>query len=729
MSEDSPLMARMAAGLRAGDDSGDEPPESSLGRSASLASDSVLSSSSFAGRPALVAIVGNPNAGKSSLFNALTGARQKIANYAGVTVERKSGRATFDDGRAVELVDLPGSYSLRPTSLDETVARDVIMGWQTNERRPDALMIVLDSCNLESHLRFTLELIALGLPVVVALNMADLAERDGLTIDAKRLERALGVPVTATIAPRRRGLKRLKERLDAVLQKAQQEPQQKPQQEPQQKPQQEPQQKPQQEPQQKPQQELRESKTGAAAARFAFPAAVAAFAAVVSPAAPAAVSSAADAATLRRRALAIAEQAIIAEAPVRRWTRIIDKIVLHPLLGVVLLLAMLFLMFQSVYAWAQAPVGWIETGLAALENGLNAALAPGLLRDFLSEAVLAGTGAVIVFLPQIVILFLFILILEATGYMARAAFLMDGLMAKVGLSGRSFIPLLSSFACAVPGIMATRVIPDQKDRLTTILVAPLMTCSARLPVYTLIIGAFIPNKSLGALGIGLQGLVLFSLYIFGTASALLVAWVLRRTMTQGVSASFMMELPRYQMPRLTDISLGLWQRTWIFLRRAGTLILATTVVLWLLLSFPKAPKGAAETQVEYSLGGRIAGGIEAVVAPIGFNRDIALALIPAMAAREVAVSALATANAIDTSDEKARDSSLAESLATRWSLATALAFLAWFVFAPQCISTIVITWRETGGWRWASFMVGYLLVLAYVAAGIVYWTAVALGLG
>jgi ferrous iron transport protein B len=311
--------------------------------------------------------------------------------------------------------------------------------------------------------------------------------------------------------------------------------------------------------------------------------------------------------------------------------------------------------------------------------------------------------------------------------MTRAAFVMDRLMAAVGLSGHSFIPLLSSFACAIPGIMATRTIMDQKERLATILIAPLMTCSARLPVYTLIIGAFIPSQSVGP-GIGLQGLVLFALYIAGIAGAMLAAAVIQRFVTSSRGGSFLIEMPRYQLPRIGDIALGLWQRAWVFLRRAGTIIFVATIILWALLSFPKVPVGSSESQVEYSVAGRIASGLEPIVAPIGFNHDIAIAIIPAMAAREVAVSALGTAYAVDATDEEQAASNLGPKLAGNWSLATALAFLAWFVFAPQCISTIAVTRRETNGWKWPIFMVGYLFALAYVAAGITYWTARAFGL-
>lgn len=612
-----------------------------------------------------LALVGNPNAGKSSLFNALTGARQKIANYPGVTVERKAGHASFADGRPLSLIDLPGTYSLTPASLDEAVTRDVVLGRQEGEKRPDALIVVLDAANLDNHLCFALELLALNLPTVVALNMVDLAERDGLTLDAERLSKELGVPVVPTVAVRKRGLTELLAAIDEAI--------------------------------------------GSHQPRTA-------------EAAPA------NDASLHQRARTIARAAILNETPVRRWTQRVDNIVLHPIAGMVILLALMFVMFQAVYAWAGPPADALEGLVGVAQSWVVDNIPQNFLRDLVVEGLLAGVGAVVVFLPQILILFLFILLLEASGYMTRAAFLMDGLMGKVGLSGRGFIPLLSSFACAVPGIMATRAIPDEKDRLTTILIAPLMTCSARLPVYALIIAAFIPNRGVAGTGIGLQGLVLFGLYVAGIVGALVVAFALRRTVAKGTSAGFMMEMPRYQMPGWRDILLGLWQRAWIFLRRAGTIIAMTTVVLWLLLTFPQAPEG--ESQVEYSVAGRIASGLEVVVKPIGFNHDIALALIPAMAAREVAVSAMATANAIDAGDdEEAMAQTLGERLQGKWSLATALAFLAWFVFAPQCISTIAITRRETNGWKWPMFMVGYLFLLAYAAAGITYWTAVAFGLG
>ena len=612
----------------------------------------------------LVAVVGNPNAGKSALFNMLTGARQKVGNYPGVTVERKSGRLSLADGRPIEIVDLPGAYSLDPSSPDEEVTRDVLLGKQAGERLPDALLLVLDATNLDNHLRFALQLIALGLPTVVALNMVDLAKRDGLEIDPVVLERELGVPVVATVAVRRRGTEELKEALSEAIGAA------------------------------------RRMRAGDGAEQENFSA-------------------------IQRRARDIARLATVSEKAGRRTSHLIDAVALHPVAGPFIFAAVMFLMFQAVFAWSQAPVEWIESGISALQVAAAGVTPEGWVRSLFVDGILAGVGAVVAFLPQILILFLFILLLEATGYMVRAAFLMDRLMARVGLSGHAFIPLLSSFACAVPGIMATRTIEDPKHRLTTILIAPLMTCSARLPVYAIIIGAFIPARSV-FWGFGLQGLVLFGLYGLGIVGALAAALVLRVTLTKGSPRGFMLEMPKYQLPSLRDILIGLWTRALIFLKRAGTIILVSTVVLWALLSFPQPKPG--ETPLQSSIAGKVASGLEIVVRPIGFNHEIALALIPAMAAREVAVSALATAYSVQESDEAKAESSLAERLRGRWSLPTALAVLAWFVFAPQCLSTIAVTRRETNGWKWPAFMLGYLFTLAYLAAGATYWGARALGL-
>ena len=605
---------------------------------------------------ASVAVVGNPNAGKSALFNALTGARQKVGNYPGVTVERHVGRASLPSGRPVELIDLPGTYSLDPTSPDEAVTRDVLLGRQAGERQPEGIVIVVDASNLDNHLRLAMQLVALGRPTVVALNMVDLALRDGLELDPARLAEALGVPVVATVAVRRRGLGELLEALEAEL------------------------------------------------GRTRAPS---------------------QAGNLHRRAREVAAAAIVRETPARLVTQRLDRLLLHRLAGPLIFAAIMFVMFQAVFAWSAPPADALEAAVIASGNAIGAALPEGWLRSLIVDGVFGGVGAVVVFLPQILILFLFILVLESSGYMVRAAFLMDRMMSRSGLSGRSFIPLLSSFACAVPGIMATRTIDNERDRLTTILVAPLMTCSARLPVYALIIAAFIPALEVVP-GVGLQGLVMFILYVAGIAGALVAARVIRRTKIRGSGGQFMMELPKYQMPRLKDIAIGLWQRAMIFLKRAGTIILGTTVLLWALASFPQA--GPGERQSEASIAGKIGNAIEVVVRPIGFNHDIALALLPTMAAREVAVSAIGTVYALDAENEDHLQT-LEQRLAGRWSLATALAFLAWFVFAPQCISTIAITRRETNSWRWPIFMMTYLFALAYLAAGLTYWTSVALGLG
>ncbi len=608
------------------------------------------------------ALVGNPNSGKSALFNALTGARQKIANYAGVTVERKAGRLLLPSGEPVELLDLPGSYSFDAASPDEAVTRDVVKGTFDGEAVPDVLVIVIDAANLEQHLVFAQEVLELGRPTVVALNMVDLAERDGLTLDPAALSEALGVPVVPTVAVRRRGISEL---LAAIA----------------------------------------EAETHAdeeAHTRWHL--------------------------TLPERRLSakhIARGTILSKSTRHTIENGVDKVLLNPWIGPVILFGLLFIIFQAVFAWATPFADALEGGVGVLSEAVIEVLPAGTLRDFLTEGVLAGVGSVVVFLPQIVILFAFILIMEASGYMARAAFLMDRLMAGVGLSGKSFIPLLSSFACAIPGIMATRSISDPKDRLTTILIAPLMTCSARLPVYAVIIAAVIPQTTIGP-GVGLQGLVLFALYVAGIVGAMVVALVLRSTVTKGAASGFIMELPRYQLPHLKDLAIGLWQRAWVFLRRAGTIIFVATIALWVLLSFPKAEPG--ESQLDASFAGAVADTIHPVLEPVGFNREMSLALVPAIAAREVAVSALATTYAVDTEDEDVAAEGVTEKIAALWSLPTALAFLAWFVFAPQCLSTIAVARRETNGWKWPTVMVVYLFALAWLAAGATYWIAVSLGL-
>ncbi|WP_395646946.1 ferrous iron transport protein B [Terricaulis sp.] len=603
-----------------------------------------------------LALVGAPNCGKSTLFNGLTGGRAKTANYAGVTVERRIGHFTTPAGRRVELIDLPGIYGFSSRSLDERISVDTILGRNTHEKAPDALLVLIDASDIRTQLHFILQVRSIGLPMILALNMIDLAERDGVKIDVAALERRLGVPVVATRATRTSGRAALLDRLDREL-------------------------------------ATHQAQTASAEAldHGRLP-------------------------SMQREARDIAREVILAEPPINRLTRAIDRIVLNKIAGPVILAAILFLMFQAVFAWAQAPMEAIDAGFAALGQWLTTSLPDTWIRGLLVEGVIAGVGSVIVFLPQIVILFALILALEGSGYMARAAFLMDELMLRVGLNGRAFIPLLSSFACAIPGMMAARTIENERDRLTTIMIAPLMTCSARLPVYTLIIAAFIPPTQVGPFG--LQGLVMFALYAMGIVSALVVAFVLKRTVTKGPPQALLMELPTYKLPDLRDFMLNLFARAWAFLRRAGTVIFTVSVVLWFLASYPASADG-----IQSSFAGMIGAWLEPLLRPVGFNLEIAIALVPGMAAREVAVGALGTVYAVH-----GGDASLVASLQHAWSLPTALAFLAWYVYAPQCLASIAVARRETNSWRWTALIVAYLFALAYLAAAAAFWIATAAGL-
>ncbi|ACM33870.1 ferrous iron transporter B [[Acidovorax] ebreus] len=632
---------------------------------------------STAASPLHIALLGNPNCGKTALFNVLTGARQKVANYAGVTVERKEGLFTTASGRRVRVLDLPGAYSLHAQSLDEAVTRDVVTGRRPGEAMPELLVCVTDATHLRLNLRLVLEARDLGLPMVLVLNMSDMAQQQGIQIDREVLARELGLPVVTTVGVRADGARELLQWLDTATPQA---------------------------------------ARGAAVGTQAPPPVNA-----LEEDRPQRVQQLHQ--EVRRiMGLAVREPALRLQRDDR-----IDAVVLHPLWGTLLLAVTLFLMFQAVFSWAEVPMGWIEGATAAVAEWLSAHMAEGPLRSLLADGVIAGAGGVLVFLPQILILFFFILALEESGYLPRAAFLLDRVMGTVGLSGRSFIPLLSSFACAVPGIMATRSIPDWRDRLVTILIAPLMTCSARLPVYALLIAAFIPDRTVAGL-FNLQGLVLFALYLGGIVSAMAVAAVARLARRGDGATPLLMELPAYRWPSVRNLALGLWERAGIFLRRVGGIILLVTILLWFLSSYPAPPADATGPAIEYSFAGRIGAALEVIFAPIGFNWQISIALVPGMAAREVAVSALGTVYAIAASaDDTAAQ--LAPMLAAQWSLATALSLLVWFIFAPQCVSTIAAVRRETNGWRWPLVMTGYLFALAYAASFITYRVALALGGG
>ena len=605
-----------------------------------------------------LALLGAPNCGKSSLFNALTGGKAKVANYPGVTVEYRKGEFDLPGGQFVELLDLPGVYGDCGHSMDERVALDAVRGNLEGERAPDAILFMMDASHINTHLHNVLQAKNHGLPIILVLNMMDMAARDGITIDLPELERELGIPVISCVAVRASGRDALLDYLDdwggdvsfgsAAL----------------------------------PDAELGNLKA------------------------------------LQAKARSITLNTVTRAQRAETFSQKIDNWVLHPVIGPIILFLILFVMFQAVYTWSGPAMDLIETGMGALQAGAAAVLPDGLITSLVSDGMIAGVGAVLVFLPQIIILFAFILILEASGYMARAAFLVDTLMAKVGLNGRAFIPLLSSFACAIPGIMAARTIEQERDRLTTILIAPLMTCAARWPVYLMIIGAFIPETKTGPFST--QGLVLFGLVVVGVVFAFIMAAIFKRTLARGESSSLLIELPSYKAPVFKDYLIGLWDRAMIFVNRAGRIILPASIVIWVMTSFPRNA-GALEN----TYAGMIGNILLPLVRPIGFNLEMAISLIPAMAAREVAVSSLATIYAVSDYETEGR---MSDVVAANWSMATGLAFLAWFVFAPQCLSTFAIIKKETNSWKWPLFAFAYLFVLAYIAAGLTFHTATAFGL-
>lgn len=613
--------------------------------------------------PLRIALVGNPNSGKTALFNQLTGSRQKVANYTGVTVERKEGRLRAPSGREFAVLDLPGAYSLQPASLDEAITRDLCRGFYPGEAAPDVLLCVIDATNLRLHLRFALELRELGKPMVVALNMVDAAQRRGIQVDVAALERELGVPVVETVAVRKQGARALVERLDAMV-----------------------------------------------------------------PHLDAPVPGPESGIDYHARVRDILSVAVRMPARTAKIDDALDRWLLHPVFGLVSLAVVMFLIFQAVYAWATPLMDAIEAGFAWLGTFVGSVLPEGPLASLLTDGIIAGVGGVVVFLPQILILFFFILVLEESGYLPRAAFLLDRMMAAAGLSGRSFIPLLSSFACAVPGIMSTRSIQDPRDRLATILVAPLMTCSARLPVYALLIGAFIPQKTVWGV-FNQQGLVLFGLYAAGILSALAMSWIMKKWRRDKSEHPLMLELPSYRLPHVRDLAVGLYERGMIFLKRVGGIILALTILLWVLLSFPAAPAGATLPAIDYSYAGQIGHAMAVFFAPLGFNWQICIALIPGLAAREVAVASLATVYALSAADDDAASQALTPLISDGWSLATALSLLVWYIYAPMCISTLATIKRETNSWKQMGFAAFYLFAAAYVAALITYQVTKALGGG
>ncbi len=601
----------------------------------------------------LVALVGNPNCGKTALFNRLTGSHQKVANYAGVTVERKEGRLLSAAGKTLRLLDLPGTYSLHPRSPDERITCDVLAGRARGEKRPDLVICVLDATNLRRNLRLVLAVKRLGLPCIVVLNMADLAAKRGLLLDPTALSAALGMPVVRTVAIKGEGIDELRILLD--------------------------------------QREIW-APTGE-----------------LLP-----VATTADHEQVRQilQSLGLDQQS--PQLPSDR----IDRVLLHPWLGPLILMVVLFLLFQAVFSWAEAPMEAIKSSMAWLGTMTANALPDSWLRSLLVDGVIAGAGSVLAFLPQILLLFFFILVLEESGYLPRAAFLLDRLMGSVGLSGRSVIPLLSSFACAIPGIMATRSIANPRDRMVTIMIAPLMTCSARLPVYALLIGAFIPQREVWG-GVELQGLVLLGLYLAGIAGALGVAWFLKQFTSGKQVRPLMMELPSYHWPDPRNVLIGLWQRAAIFIKRVGGIILLLTLALWALASFPAAPPGATGQPIEYSIAGMLGHGLAVLLEPIGFNWQISLALVPGLAAREVVISSLGTVYALSANAKDAAQA-LTPLIAQSWSLPTAFSLLAWFVFAPQCLATLAAVRRETGSLKLPLIMTAYLFGLAYLAAFITF---------
>jgi ferrous iron transport protein B len=610
-----------------------------------------LPSADVDGKQHVVAIVGPPNAGKSTLFNRLTGLHQKVANFPGVTVEHRMGRVQLDGGRRVYVIDLPGVYSLNPRSEDERVTHDVLLGRMEGLPRPDAVMLILDSTNLNRHLALAAPVLSLGLPTLVILNMADdLAGRGG-EVNAQELSRQLNAPVALISAAKNVGTEKVWEFLGAKTPLA------------------------------KPQPPL-----------ITLP--------VIQ-----------DVPKTRDWAANVGRQTGYRAPAPPMWTRRLDGIFLHPVWGPLIFLAVVIGVFQTIFTGARPLMDAVQAVIQDSGKWIEGAMPDNPLRSLIVDGIWSGVGSVIVFLPQILLLFFFIGILEDSGYLARAALIADRTMAKIGLQGKSFIPLLSAYACAVPAIMATRTIENKRDRIATILIAPFMTCSARLPVYTLVIAAFVPEKPILGFFFGTRAAALLGLYIIGFLAAVFTARILKSTVLKSTRSPFMLEMPPYRWPTVRSIGLRLVDRSKVFLRRAGTVILGVAVVLWVLSNLPL--HNGKPPEIGQSLAGKIGHSVEPVIKPLGFNWKIGIGLITSLAAREVIVGTLGTIYGIEgTSESQGLQAALRHEL----SPGGAAALLVFFAFAMQCMSTIAVVRRETGGWKWPAVQFAYMTVMAYVCA-------------
>ena len=632
-----------------------------------------------------VAVAGNPNTGKSSLFNVLTGLRQKVANYPGVTVETKMGQWTLAPGRPpVRMIDLPGLYSLDATSLDEEIARDVLLGRERNIPQPDVVIVTVDATNLTRNLYLATQLIETKIPMVVALTMFDLSERTGVRVNVQKLAAALGVPVVPVVAKRRRGIDELGRAVVSAAAAG-----------------------------------LREKSAWC----FSMPAL---------NGSTVALDQRTELLSARYRWIesVLTDAVGLNDSQPRNISERIDAFVTHKFLGPLILLLVMLLIFQTIFSWANLPMSLIDHVFSALGTSLRTSLPAGILAELLVDGVVAGVGGVVVFLPQILLLFLFITLLEDSGYMARAAFLMDRLMRTAGLHGKAFVPLLSSFACAVPGIMATRTIENPKDRVATIMIAPFISCSARLPVYTLMIAAFFSGRHL--LGfVSLGAIIIMGMYLLGLTVAIIVAWILKHTILNAPSPPFAMELPPYRLPNFGNVAHALLARVGVFLKQAGTVIMAISILMWALVAFPRSNatniSNDPATRVEASYAGHAGHLIEPLIAPLGFDWKIGIGLISSFAARETVISTLSIIYNVG-EDSGTQSTSLVAAMRNArradgsrvWTPLVALSLMIFFVLACQCMSTVAIVRRETNSWRWPLFMVSYMLALAYGASLITY---------